>query len=504
VGEKSPFILCLQETKLAVCDVSLCNSLWGDTSYAYSYRPSVGASGGMLLLWDSVEVEVWSSVSHDHMLQVHCKFIKSNEEFYLFNIYAPCEGRAKQELWASLSARLQLLRGEKVCICGDFNAVRCPEERRSLRGGGIVTDFQHFNQFIDDNKLCDLPLCGRLFTWFKCDGLSMSRIDRFLLSEEWCMQWPNCIQVALLRGLSDHCPVQLSVDEENWGPRPSKMLKCWQDLPGYQQFVKDKWNSYNIEGWGDYVLREKMKLIKGALKEWHLVHANNLRGKIETLKKRQLELDDKGEEDELCAEEMHEMREVTQNLHSLSRVNTSIMWQQSRLHWLNDGDANWRYFHSILSSRRRRNSIVALMVNETLVEGVQPIRTAVFSHFKDHYAASITTRPKIENLPFKNLFYLEGRGLITPFSVIEVKEAVWGCDSFKSPGPDGVNFGFIKEFWNELKDDVMRFLSEFHRNGKLSKGINNTFIAHIPKIDSPQRLNDFRPISRWLDLFIKY
>jgi hypothetical protein len=41
----------------------------------------------------------------------------------------------------------------------------------------------------------------------------------------------------------------------------------------------------------------------------------------------------------------------------------------------------------------------------------------------------------------------------------------------------------------------MRFVSEFHRNGKLAKGINSTFIALIPKIDNPQRLNDFRPIS---------
>ncbi|KAK2417418.1 hypothetical protein QL285_039719 [Trifolium repens] len=41
----------------------------------------------------------------------------------------------------------------------------------------------------------------------------------------------------------------------------------------------------------------------------------------------------------------------------------------------------------------------------------------------------------------------------------------------------------------------MRFVSEFHRNGKLTKGLNSTFIALIPKVDSPQRLNDFRPIS---------
>jgi len=77
----------------------------------------------------------------------------------------------------------------------------------------------------------------------------------------------------------------------------------------------------------------------------------------------------------------------------------------------------------------------------------------------------------------------------------EVKHAIWDCDSYKSPGPDGVNLGFIKHFWLDLKEDFMRFITEFHRNGKLAKGINSTFISLIPKIASPQRLNDFRPIS---------
>jgi hypothetical protein len=38
-------------------------------------------------------------------------------------------------------------------------------------------------------------------------------------------------------------------------------------------------------------------------------------------------------------------------------------------------------------------------------------------------------------------------------------------------------------------------LTEFHKNGKLVKGINSTFIALIPKKDNPAKLNDFRPIS---------
>jgi hypothetical protein len=51
---------------------------------------------------------------------------------------------------------------------------------------------------------------------------------------------------------------------------------------------------------------------------------------------------------------------------------------------------------------------------------------------------------------------------------------VLDCDSFKSSEPYGINFGFIKDFWVDFKDDFMRFMSEFHRNGKLSRGINTT------------------------------
>jgi len=127
---------------------------------------------------------VWSSSSVDHALSIHGRFISSNEEFHLFNVYVSCNGNERQVLWDSLSSRLQALRGKKVCVCGDFNAVRCMEERRSVSASGGVLDFEPFNQFIVENALIDLPLCGRNFTWFKGDGKSMSRIDRFLLSED--------------------------------------------------------------------------------------------------------------------------------------------------------------------------------------------------------------------------------------------------------------------------------------------------------------------------------
>jgi len=77
------------------------------------------------------------------------------------------------------------------------------------------------------------------------------------------------------------------------------MLKCWQDMLGCKKFVSEKWNSFTVEGWGDYVLKEKLKLIKVALKEWHLSHYNNIPAKLDSLKARLSLLDGRGEDDRL-------------------------------------------------------------------------------------------------------------------------------------------------------------------------------------------------------------
>lgn len=46
--------------------------------------------------------------------------------------------------------------------------------------------------------------------------------------------------------------------------------------------------------------------------------------------------------------------------------------------------------------------------------------------------------------------------LVREFSKEEVRRAVWECDSSKSPAPYRVNFRFVKELWEDIKDDVLR------------------------------------------------
>ncbi|MCH89023.1 endonuclease/exonuclease/phosphatase family protein, partial [Trifolium medium] len=155
--------------------------------------------------------------------------------------------------------------------------------------------------------------------------------------------------------------------------------------------------------------------------------------------------------------ELAELHGVTSDIHSLSRLHASINWQQSRSRWLKEGDSNTKYFHPVLASRRRGNAILSLQVGSNNVEGVAPIRHAIVTHFASHFEVVSMVRPRVDNLIFKRLQQSEVSSLIKPFSMEEVKAAVWDCDSYKSSSPDCINFGFIKDFWALVQGDVMRF-----------------------------------------------
>ena len=46
-----------------------------------------------------------------------------------------------------------------------------------------------------------------------------------------------------------------------------------------------------------------------------------------------------------------------------------------------------------------------------------------------------------------------------------------------------------------IKHDVCKAMSNFFRSGKLLKQVNSTFLKLIPKVDTPEVFEEFRPIS---------
>ena len=71
----------------------------------------------------------------------------------------------------------------------------------------------------------------------------------------------------------------------------------------------------------------------------------------------------------------------------------------------------------------------------------------------------------------------------------------------KALGPDGFSMLFYKKFWENLKDDLLKVLQDFHNKGIVNNNVNNTYIALINKKDNCALPSDYRPISLTTSLY---
>ncbi|XP_058762569.1 uncharacterized protein LOC131635950 [Vicia villosa] len=310
-----------------------CGLLWESDEFDFASKPSEGRSGGILTIWDRRAFSATSIQMYDSILWLEGEYGEEEKRVIIVNTYAPCDTRRKRELWRCLSERIQEKNGDRICIAGDFNAIRYEEERTGANDNSKREDIKGFNEFILSSDLVNFPLHGRNFTWSRSGSTIMSRLDRFLIAEEWFGSWPTSTQWELDKGLSDHCPILLGGSSQSWGSKPFRMLNCWKYLDGYNDFIREQWLNMKIDGWGVYVLKEKLKLIKGKLKDWHKQHTQNLEGKIKSAKEELNLLEVKGESSTLSTMEIDRKREVYLNLHKLMYLNCSIQCQRARIKW---------------------------------------------------------------------------------------------------------------------------------------------------------------------------
>lgn len=74
----------------------------------------------------------------------------------------------------------------------------------------------------------------------------------------------------------------------------------------------------------------------------------------------------------------------------------------------------------------------------------------------------------------------------------DIRASLW---SFKAPGPDGLHVSFFQHFWVDVKNSVCNEIKEVFIKGVISSFLNETLVTLIPKCQSPETLNNYRPIS---------
>jgi ribonuclease HI len=77
----------------------------------------------------------------------------------------------------------------------------------------------------------------------------------------------------------------------------------------------------------------------------------------------------------------------------------------------------------------------------------------------------------------------------------EVKHALFAMAPWKAPGPDGFPAGFYQNGWSKVENSLCDFAKSVWRNPVDVATVNFIDICLIPKIDRPEFVSQFRPIS---------
>ena len=172
-----------------------------------------------------------------------------------------------------------------------------------------------------------------------------------------------------------------------------------------------------------------------------------------------------------------------------------VSWRQkSREIWLKEGDKNIGFFHRMVNSHRRRNSIRSISNGGRLVKEPE-IKKGLVGAFQSLLSASNNWCPPFLNLPYNLIGKDQAAKLEEMFTEEEILAAVSGLNGDKAPSPNGFPLAFWSFSWDFVKDEVMGFFGEFFEHNQFVNSLNATFLVLVPKGNTVEDLKDLIPIS---------
>ncbi|GJR31178.1 RNA-directed DNA polymerase, eukaryota [Tanacetum coccineum] len=218
--------------------------LWGNYFFDHIISEASGNSGGILCAWDTNFFKKDHHTISDNFIALYGTWIPNNQKLLIISVYAPQSVSSKRMLWSYLESLITSWNGESL-IMGDFNEVRCIEER----WGSVFNSHgaNAFNSFISNSGLNDIQLEGFSFTWAHPSATKMSKLDRFLMSNGLLSAFPLISAICLDHHLSDHKPILLKEVFFDFGPTPFCFYHSWLELPGFDDLVSKSWNSFTLD-----------------------------------------------------------------------------------------------------------------------------------------------------------------------------------------------------------------------------------------------------------------
>ena len=207
VRNQKPYLVCLLETKVKEMSLQMVKSVGVGRFLNWVLVDARGAAGGLLLLWDNRVLENLEVESEGYSISVRFRNCANGFSWIFSRVYGPVIGSEKEDFWEELGA-IRGLWDDLWCVGGDFNSVRFPEERRNA--SSLTAEMRRFSEVIGELGLRDSPLTGGPFTWIGgLNSQAASRLDHFLISDQWEDHFSAITQSALPHMVSDHSPIVL-------------------------------------------------------------------------------------------------------------------------------------------------------------------------------------------------------------------------------------------------------------------------------------------------------
>lgn len=198
---------------------------------------------------------------------------------------------------------------------------------------------------------------GRRFTRISDDGLKFSKLDRFFVTDDFCVKWRNLAVVSLDRKLSDHCPILLKDMDMDFGMKPFRAYDVWLKENDIDSVFISAWNNPVLSYRADCVMRDKFKNVKERLKEWNKLKVNANNTAIEKCKSEAMKWEIEAESRVLESREMELWLKARKEWIEKDNEKVSMLKQKARIKWDVEGDENSKYFHAMIKRRNNKNRI---------------------------------------------------------------------------------------------------------------------------------------------------
>ncbi|GJV04571.1 hypothetical protein Tco_1338140 [Tanacetum coccineum] len=447
----------INDNNLAVCAIleshidssrldMLCKNVF--RHWDWTSNSSLCSKGTRIILgWNADIVDTSIITQTEQVMHTRVWIKAERKELFCSFIYAHNRYVQRRCLWDSLSLHKCYIRGTPSCILGDFNDALNLEDS-SVGSSFMDISIREFKECVEEIELMDVPRSGLQFTWNRKPRGTMGilkKLDRVMANGEFSDSFVGNYAVFQPYRISNHSPVVLRIPlATKHPPKTFKFVNVTTTLP---RFELDRVQSdLDLDPFNNDLRDEEAIYVRAFM-------------------------------DALIMEEQ-------------------FLKQKSKVEWLRVGDSNSAYLHKLVKGCVNRNRIDVV----TDLAGDVVTGDGVPAAFVSHYEAFLGQQGSCFPFDSQELFLNrldsnQALDMIKNVTAKEVKDAIFSMGNDKSLGPEGYTACFFKESWDIMDNDVILTVQEFFTNGKLLKELNHTIIALIPKVASPSRINDYRPIS---------